>query len=112
MKKLATLYSFIAILALLLSACGGATATPGSGQTEEPAATEPVATEPGATEPAATEPAATESAAATATPVPELLGSGDTKIVIWHRWEGEYYKAIQQIFADYANRTTSRSSCC
>lgn len=49
MKKLVTLLSFITVLGLLLSACGGGAAT-----------SAPVATEPAATEAAATEPAATE----------------------------------------------------
>ena len=49
MKKLVTLFSFIVVLGLLLSACGGAPAT------SAPAATEPAATEAAATEPAATE---------------------------------------------------------
>jgi arabinogalactan oligomer / maltooligosaccharide transport system substrate-binding protein len=60
MKRLVTLFSFMSVLGLLLSACGGA-ATPA--QTEPPAATQPPATEPAATEPAATEPAATQPAA-------------------------------------------------
>lgn len=34
--------------------------------------------------------------------MPEQLGSGETKLVVWHRWEGEYYNNIKQIFADYA----------
>lgn len=36
------------------------------------------------------------------TPAPDVLGSGTTQIVVWHRWEGEYYRAIKEIFADYA----------
>jgi maltose-binding protein MalE len=55
MKKFVTLLSFVTVLGLLLSACGGA-ATPAAteppAQTEPPAATEPPATEPPATEPA------------------------------------------------------------
>ena len=58
MKKFVTLVSFITVLGLMLSACGGAPATSAPVQTEEPVATEPAATEPVATEPAATEPPA------------------------------------------------------
>ena len=58
MKKLVTLFSFITVLGLLLSACGGAAPTSAPVQTEPPAATEPAATEPAATEPAGTEPPA------------------------------------------------------
>lgn len=96
MKKLVTLFSFITVLGLLLSACGG-----GAAPTAAPAETEAPVTEPAETS-AATEAAATEAPTATPTPAPDILGTGDTKIVIWHRWEGEYYKAMQQIFADYA----------
>jgi maltose-binding protein MalE len=61
MKKLVTLFSFITVLGLLLSACGGgaAPATEAPAQTEAPVATEPPATEPPATEPPAPEPTAT-----------------------------------------------------
>ena len=55
MKKLVTLFSFIAVLGLLLSACGGGAtpaATSAPEQTEAPVITEVPATE----EPAATEP--------------------------------------------------------
>ncbi len=45
MKKLVTLFSFLTVIGLLLSACGGGTASPASVQTEAPVAAEPVATE-------------------------------------------------------------------
>jgi arabinogalactan oligomer/maltooligosaccharide transport system substrate-binding protein len=32
------------------------------------------------------------------------LGNGTTEIVIWHGWQGDYYNAIKQIFADYATK--------
>ena len=56
MKKLVSLFSFIVVLGLLLSACGGG----GAPATSAPAATEPAATEVEATEPAATEATAPE----------------------------------------------------
>jgi arabinogalactan oligomer / maltooligosaccharide transport system substrate-binding protein len=62
MKRLVTLFSFMTVLGLLLSACGGG-ATPAA--TEPPAQTEPPATEPPATEPPATEPATEPAAEAT-----------------------------------------------
>jgi len=76
----------IALIIFLLAACGVPQGTTPSGQ-----ATSSPAAEGGAAAPAA-EPTA----------VPDVLGSGPIKLVIWHRWEGRYYKAIQQIFADYA----------
>ncbi len=92
----------IALMTLLLAACGGQQATPPAAQpTTAPAAEAPT------TAPAAEAPTAAPAAAeppAEPTAVPEVLGSGPTKLVIWHGWEGEYYKAIQQIFADYATK--------
>src|SRR5262249_49149168 len=67
----------IALMMFLLAACGVPQVTTPSGQ-------------------------ATSSPAAEPTALPDVLGSGSTKLVIWHHWEGAYYKAIQQIFADYA----------
>ena len=32
------------------------------------------------------------------------IGSGNTKIVLWHHWDGAYFQAIQKIFADYATK--------
>jgi arabinogalactan oligomer/maltooligosaccharide transport system substrate-binding protein len=82
--KLSTLFGMLVIISMMLSACGAPS-------TSAPAQTEP--------------PAATAAAEATPTlPPPDVLGSGDTKIVIWHRWEGEYYKAMQKIFSDYATQ--------
>ncbi|MGE5841581.1 MAG: extracellular solute-binding protein [Deltaproteobacteria bacterium] len=52
MKRLITLFSFITVLGLLLSACGGA-ATSAPPQTEAPEATEPAATEPATEAPTA-----------------------------------------------------------
>lgn len=51
MKKFVTLFSFITVLGLILSACGGAAATQVPAQTEAPVATSAPATEaPTATE--------------------------------------------------------------
>lgn len=91
MQRTIRLALILALLGLLLAACG---AQQGAGTAAEPTAA-----------PAAEPTAAPEQPAAPAeepTEVPEVLGSGETTITIWHRWEGEYYNAIQQIFADYA----------
>lgn len=94
MKKLTTLFALLVVMSLVLSACGApATTTP---PTDVPVAGETPAGDD------ATATTAPEGPTATAEPPPDVLGTGDTKIVIWHRWEGEYYKAIRQIFADYA----------
>ncbi|MBN2116732.1 MAG: extracellular solute-binding protein [Anaerolineales bacterium] len=45
MKKLITLFSFVTVLGLLLSACGGAVTTSAPPQTQAPEATQPAATE-------------------------------------------------------------------
>lgn len=74
MKKLVKVFSFIAVLGLLLSACGGApTSTPAA---TEPAATE-AATEPAATEVATTAPDATLKIWADDTRTPILNGLAD-----------------------------------
>jgi maltose-binding protein MalE len=113
MQRIFKFAGITALVMVLLAACGGQQGTTPSGQaTSAPAAaatTAPAAaatTAPAAaatTAPAAAAPT-TAAAAPTAAPTaaPEVLGSGPTKLVIWHRWEGEYYKAIQKIFADYA----------
>src|SRR5215207_9496473 len=76
MKKLATLFSFILILGLLLSACGGAAATSAPEPTEA-AATEPAATEAEATEAATSAPEATLKIWADDTRTPILLELAD-----------------------------------
>lgn len=90
MQRLIKLTSLIALLGLLLAACGAQQSGGAAQPTAAPA--EPTA--------APAEPAPAEEP----TEVPEVLGSGDTKITIWHRWEGEYYNTIEQIFADYATQ--------
>ncbi len=101
MKKFTTLFALLVVMSLVLSACG----TPAAAPTVVPAEPTAAMEEPTAVGEA---PAAdtTPTAEPTATPAPDLLGSGTTKIVIWHRWEGEYYKAIKQIFADYATKNS------
>lgn len=99
--------SFVAVFALLamvLAACG---AQQPAAQPTVPAGQATPATTPDAPTAASEQPTAvpTEDAAAPTaepTPAPVALGGGATKIVIWHGWEGDYYKAIEQIFADYA----------
>ena len=52
---------------------------------------------------APTEPAA---AGATVEPTPEVaaLGTGSTKIVVWHSWGGEYFKETQRLLGEYATK--------
>lgn len=104
MKKFTVLFACLIVLSLVLSACG-APATPTAAPVEPTAVVEEPTTAPVAD--ASETPAMADATATpepTATPAPDLLGTGSTKIVIWHRWEGEYYKAIKQIFADYATK--------
>ncbi len=108
MKKLPVLFAFLVVLSLVLAACG-TPATPTTAPvapTDVPAVSATDTTSPD--QPAMTDTPAPADAATVAPtptdPAPDVLGTGTTKIVIWHRWEGEYYKAIKQIFADYATK--------
>ena len=124
MQRFLKLLSLAGLLALLLAACGQSTPTPAAAPTAAPAAAQPTAAAPAA-QPTAAAPAAqpttaaaeqpTAAAAPTAaagapteapTEAPVAVGSGSTKIVIWHGWQGEYYNAIQKIFADYATKNS------
>jgi arabinogalactan oligomer/maltooligosaccharide transport system substrate-binding protein len=119
MHKILKLASVMVLMALVLAACGGGSTTPAAQPTAAPAGAAPTAAPAEAAPTAAPAEAAPTAAPAEAaptaapaeaapteepTPVPDALGSGDTKIVIWHRWEGEYYNTIKQIFADYATK--------
>jgi arabinogalactan oligomer/maltooligosaccharide transport system substrate-binding protein len=108
MRPISRLAGVIALTALLLAGCGGPSAGP-SGQTGSAptaAAPAPTAAAPTAAAPTAAEAPTATPAAGQPTPeptaAPQSFGTGSTKLSIWHHWEGEYYKAIQQIFADYA----------
>lgn len=114
MNKTKFVFSSLAIAAaIILAACGGAapaaTKAPAApaAATEAPAAaatTAPAADATAAPEAAATEaPVAGATAAPTAEP-PTVFGKGDRKVVIWHGWDGEYRKALEKIFADYATK--------
>jgi maltose-binding protein MalE len=87
MKKLTTLFTLVIMMSLVLSACGDGTPT----TTLPPTASEEVEVAPAEPSP-------------TPEPPPDVLGSGSTKIVVWHGWLGEYYNAIRDIFADYATQ--------
>lgn len=100
MKKMTVFFALLVVASLVLAACAGtATSMP---PTDPPPVDVDDTPVPGDEPTEAPAGDATATAEPTATPAPELLGEGSTKIVIWHRWEGEYYKAIKQIFADYA----------
>lgn len=116
MRRMLKLSCVVPVLAVLLAACGGgsaspaatsapaapaATTAPAAAATAAPAAEATAA--PAAEATAAPEPTAAPAAdAPTAEPAPETLGSGSTKIVIWHGWDGAYAEAIKAAFADYA----------
>lgn len=83
------------------AAAENAAATMAPDATEAPAAEATEATE--ATEAPAAE---TPAAEATAEPTPEVasLGSGSTKVVVWHSWGGDYFETIQKLLGDYATK--------
>jgi arabinogalactan oligomer/maltooligosaccharide transport system substrate-binding protein len=91
MKKLITVFTLIVVMSLVLTACGDET----TATTVPPTEVEEVADAPA-------EPSSTPEPSPTPEPPPDVLGSGSTKIVIWHGWLGEYYNAIRDIFAVYA----------
>lgn len=94
MKKFVPLFALLIALSLILAAC--ATPTPAPVPTNAPEQPTDVPVVQATDTP--------EAPTNTPEPPPDLLGTSGTKIVIWHRWEGEYYKAIKQIFADYATK--------
>jgi len=104
MQRLLKSFGVIGLVALLLVACGGGTGTApagGGAATAAPAAAQATAA------PAAAAPTAAPAAnAPTAEPTPEVaaVGSGSTKIVIWHGWGGDYFKEIQRLFGEYATK--------
>jgi multiple sugar transport system substrate-binding protein len=82
-KKSSLIFALLAITMLILSACGGAAATP-----EEPAAGEPAAEEPAAEEPAAEEPAA----------------EGGAVVTLWfHSGRGSERDALTEILGNFAD---------
>jgi arabinogalactan oligomer/maltooligosaccharide transport system substrate-binding protein len=114
------LVALLTLTSLLLAACGGqgstgsqatapaaATAAPAAATAAPAPATAASAATSEATAPAATEaPTAAPDAQPTEQPTeaPVALGTGGTKIVVWHGWDGAYREAIQQIFAEYAQK--------
>jgi arabinogalactan oligomer/maltooligosaccharide transport system substrate-binding protein len=82
-------------LTLMLAACGGGAAAPAPAAKTEPAAAEATPTS-GAAAPA-------EPPKPTEEP-PVNLGTTGPKIVVWHGWGGDYYKAIEKQFANYAQK--------
>ncbi|HEU4327746.1 MAG TPA: extracellular solute-binding protein [Roseiflexaceae bacterium] len=118
MKRFKFLVALMTLMSLLLAACGtstttqptaapagNATAAPAGDATAAPAgdATAAPATDATAATTPTDAPTSTEPTAAPTEP-PVALGSGTTKIVVWHGWDGAYRDAIQQIFADYATK--------
>ncbi|GAB4210411.1 MAG: extracellular solute-binding protein [Roseiflexaceae bacterium] len=117
MKRFKFLVALMTLMSLLLAACGGGgttTTQPTAGTTTEATAAPAVQATAATTTDATAAPAATEAPTAapatgnepTAQPTeaPVALGSGTTKIVVWHGWDGAYRDAIQQIFAEYAQQ--------
>ena len=121
MKRSKMLVALLTLMSLLLAACGGqgstgsqatapaapaATAAPAGDATMAPATAAPAgdATAPAAATEAPTAAPADAQPTEQPTEVPVALGSGSTKIVVWHGWDGAYRDAIQQIFAEYAEK--------
>jgi maltose-binding protein MalE len=95
--KTTSRFLVLAIIAMLIAVgCGN-----GASGSQEPAASAEASQAADASQAAEASPDASAEASPS-DPPPDVLGSGNTKIVVWHRWEGAYYDAIKQIFADYA----------
>jgi len=96
-KKILALLMLIVLLGASLVACkSDSEATSPQAEVEEEAEAESEAEEEAEAETEVEEETVDE------TDAPDILGSGETTIVIWHGWLGEYYNAIKQIFDDYA----------
>ncbi len=116
MKRFTPVTALTTLAALVLTACGstgGTAANPtaatdgAAAPTSAPAAEAPTeAAMEAPTEAAMEEPTAAPADSTTPTEqpteAPVALGSGSTKIVVWHGWQGDYYTAIEKIFSDYA----------
>lgn len=103
------LSSFILATTMIFAACGGTAAPAAPAATTAPAAAAPKATEVPKEEPAKATEAPKEEAKPAEKPTntpepPAVFGKGDRKVVIWHSWGGDYRKAIEKIFADYADK--------
>lgn len=95
-----TFFALLTLFSLLLAACGQSGETAGTdtapaAEVEQPA--EQAAAEPSTAEESAGEPTAESETTS-------LGAGGGEKIVIWHNWQGDYYTAIEKIFADYAEQ--------
>lgn len=104
------LSSTVLAMSMILAACGSApaapaaTSAPAAPATAAPAADAPKATEaPKAEEKPTEAPKPAEKPTNTPEP-PAIFGKGDRKVVIWHGWGGDYRKAIEKIFAAYADK--------
>lgn len=100
MKRFVSLFTLIALFAMLLAACGGGAATQPTTAPAAPAAD--ATTAPAADAPAEEAPALAEGEEL------EAVGSGDVTITIWHGWQGDYYNAIEEVFAEYATANNVR----
>src|SRR5262245_49614778 len=120
MKHQLNFGSLLVAASMILAACGGAAAPTTAPTTAPTQGTEATATTGTAAEATATTGTAAEATATTgteATTAPEATattaagaeatattgttGGKETKITIWHQWDGKYLDAITQVFKDY-----------
>lgn len=104
-SKKFTLLSLLMLISLVLAACGDST-TSGNATTAPATAATAVPAAEATAVPAAAATAVPAADAPTVEPTPEVaaLGSGTTKIVVWHAWQGEYFKETQRLFGEYATK--------
>jgi arabinogalactan oligomer / maltooligosaccharide transport system substrate-binding protein len=95
MKRFVSLFTLIALFAMLLAACGGGAATQPTTAPAAPAADATAA-------PAEEAPAVAEGEEL------DAVGSGDVTVTIWHQWQGDYYNAIEEVFAEYGEANNVR----
>ncbi|PDW03668.1 sugar ABC transporter substrate-binding protein [Candidatus Viridilinea mediisalina] len=96
MKRFVSLMTLMALVALLLAACGGQTPPP---VVDVPPTTEPDA--PDAETPADADASSEDATPEQPTPAPPTAVPDPVTITIWHNWEGEYYTTIEALFNEY-----------
>ncbi|RRR77510.1 MAG: extracellular solute-binding protein [Candidatus Viridilinea halotolerans] len=92
MKRYVSLFTLVALVALMLAACGGETPAPATQATTAPTTA--------ADAPADGTPA-TDATAETPAQAEPTEPAEPVTITIWHNWQGEYYNTIEAVLTEY-----------